>query len=357
MARIDITGLGKDFAGVAALRSLDLAIEDGQFITLLGPSGCGKTTTLRLLAGFMEPDRGRIEVDGAALSAPGACVAPERRGMGMVFQTYALWPHMTVFDNVAFGLSMQRVPAAETRRRVEEMLSSVGLEGMGARSPSALSGGQQQRVALARSLVTRPGILLLDEPLSNLDATLRERMRRELKDLQRHTGITFVYVTHDQGEALAMSDRIAVLRGGTLQQYGTPLDIYERPANRFVADFMGAANLLEGRVEQAESGQCVVALDGGGRFTAALRHAAGPGDAVALMLRPEDVAMLHAEPAAAGNSLRATVLDSTLLGAVLEYRLQAGPLVLRAQAPRGMCFTAGAAVWLCAPPDRCIALA
>ncbi len=357
MARIDITGLGKDFAGIAALQALDLVIEDGQFVTLLGPSGCGKTTTLRLLAGFMTPDRGRITVDGATLSTPQDCVVPERRGMAMVFQTYALWPHMSVFDNVAFGLSMQRVAAAETRRRVEEMLAIVGLEGAGPRSPSALSGGQQQRVALARSLVIRPGILLLDEPLSNLDAKLRERMRRELKDLQQRTGITFVYVTHDQGEALAMSDRIAVMQGGTLQQYGPPLDIYERPANRFVADFMGAANLLEARVEQVQGDQCQVLLADGARFTAGLHHAAQPGDRVTLMLRPEDLAILPAAPAAAGNSLCATVLDSTLLGSVLEYRLQAGPVVLRAQAPRGTSFAAGATVWLAAAPNRCIALA
>jgi len=265
MARIEIVGLGKCFGPHVALDALHLDIADHQFITLLGPSGCGKTTTLRLLAGFMEPDSGQIAVDGAVLSSPAGSVPPERRGMGMVFQNYALWPHMSVFDNVAFGLTMQRVPAAEARRRVTDMLGIVGLEGVAGRSPSALSGGQQQRVALARSLVTEPSILLLDEPLSNLDAKLRERMRNELKDLQRRTGITFVYVTHDQSEALALSDRIAVMAGGRLQQYGPPLEIYERPANRFVADFMGAANLLDGTVEQAELGQGGAGQGGAGQ--------------------------------------------------------------------------------------------
>ena len=383
MARIEIVGLGKCFGPHVALDALHLDIADHQFITLLGPSGCGKTTTLRLLAGFMEPDSGQIAVDGAVLSSPAGSVPPERRGMGMVFQNYALWPHMSVFDNVAFGLTMQRVPAAEARRRVTDMLGIVGLEGVAGRSPSALSGGQQQRVALARSLVTEPSILLLDEPLSNLDAKLRERMRNELKDLQRRTGITFVYVTHDQSEALALSDRIAVMAGGRLQQYGPPLEIYERPANRFVADFMGAANLLDGTVEQAELGQGgagqggagqgvvgqgVVALPGGARFAATLPAGAAAGDAVALMLRPEDMAICRQPPAAPANTpantpanaLAATVQDSVLLGGLMEYRVRAGTgagaVSLRVQVPRGAGFAPGEAVWLSVPPERCIAL-
>ncbi|HEU5319742.1 MAG TPA: ABC transporter ATP-binding protein, partial [Methylomirabilota bacterium] len=214
MAGIQIEGVTKRFGTVAAVRDLSLEVRDREFVTLLGPSGCGKTTLLRLVAGFMAPDAGAIRVGGQTLSTPGAVVPPERRGMGMVFQNYAVWPHKTVYQNVAFGLEVRRVGRAEIRGRVARVLELVNLGGLERRYPSQLSGGQQQRVALARSLVVEPGILLLDEPLSNLDAKLRERMRWELKDLQRRTGITFVYVTHDQSEAMALSDRIAVMHQG-----------------------------------------------------------------------------------------------------------------------------------------------
>ena len=225
MAGITIRGLSKSFganAEVAAVNDIDLEIKDNSFVTLLGPSGCGKTTTLRLIAGYIIPDRGTIEVDGRQLSSAGAVVPPESRGMGMVFQNYAVWPHKTVFENVVFGLKLRKVPAAEAKKKVEDTLAMVNLGGLGNRYPNELSGGQQQRVALARSLVVEPSILLLDEPLSNLDAKLREHMRSELKELQRRTGITFVYVTHDQAEALALSDQIAVMDNGRLQQFGTP---------------------------------------------------------------------------------------------------------------------------------------
>ena len=252
MAGITLRGLSKRFgageADVAAVDDLDLEIKDNSFVTLLGPSGCGKTTTLRLIAGYITPDRGTIEVDGRPLSSPAAVVPPEARGMGMVFQNYAVWPHKNVFQNVVFGLKLRKIPAAEARRKVEETLALVNLTGLESRYPNELSGGQQQRVALARSLVVEPSILLLDEPLSNLDAKLRERMRTELKELQRRTGITFVYVTHDQAEALALSDHVAVMSGGRLQQYGTPFEVYAHPANRMVADFMGLVNLVPGKV-------------------------------------------------------------------------------------------------------------
>ena len=221
MAAIVIRGLSKSYAGAAgpaAVSDLSLDIADGQFVTLLGPSGCGKTTTLRLIAGFIAPDAGTIHADDRLVSSPERVVPPEERGMGMVFQNYAVWPHKTVFENIAFGLKLRKVPAREARMRVENALALVNLTGLQDRLPSELSGGQQQRVALARSLVVEPQILLLDEPLSNLDAKLRERMRVELKQLQRRTGITFVYVTHDQAEALALSDRIAVIHGGRLVQ-------------------------------------------------------------------------------------------------------------------------------------------
>ena len=255
MAGISIRGLSKSYggdAGLAAVSDLSLDIADGQFVTLLGPSGCGKTTTLRLIAGFIAPDAGTIHADGRLVSSREQVVPPEERGMGMVFQNYAVWPHKTVFENVVFGLKVRGVAASEARARVKATLALVNLTGFEDRLPSELSGGQQQRVALARSLVVEPKILLLDEPLSNLDAKLRERMRSELKQLQRRTGITFVYVTHDQAEALALSDRIAVIHGGRLQQFGTPQEVYARPASRVVADFMGLVNLVPATVETVE---------------------------------------------------------------------------------------------------------
>src|SRR3989442_14244812 len=266
MAGITIRGLSKRFgageADVAAVDDLELEIKDNSFVTLLGPSGCGKTTTLRLIAGYITPDQGTIEVDGRQLSSPGAVVPPEARGMGMVFQNYAVWPHKNVFQNVVFGLKLRKIPAAEARRQVEETLALVNLTGLESRYPNELSGGQQQRVALARSLVVEPSILLLDEPLSNLDAKLRERMRTELKELQRRTGITFVYVTPDQAEALALSDRIAVMQLGQVQQFGTPLEVYTRPANRMVADFMGLVNLVPGKVRDVRDGAGTIELAG-----------------------------------------------------------------------------------------------
>jgi len=222
MAGIQIERVTKRFGAVAAVRDLSLEIRDREFVTLLGPSGCGKTTLLRLIAGFMAPDEGVIRVGPSTLSTPTGVVPPERRGMGMVFQNYAVWPHKTVAQNVAFGLEVRKVGRAEREARVARVLELVNLAGLDHRYPGQLSGGQQQRVALARSLVVEPGILLLDEPLSNLDAKLRERMRWELKELQRRTGITFVYVTHDQSEAMALSDRIAAMHAGEIMQLGAP---------------------------------------------------------------------------------------------------------------------------------------
>ncbi|MBN9262937.1 MAG: ABC transporter ATP-binding protein, partial [Hyphomicrobium sp.] len=248
MAFIDIAGIDKRFGSFKALSGIELAIEEREFVTFLGPSGCGKTTMLRTLAGFLTPDSGTIHVGGRLLSSPQAVVPPEHRRMGMVFQNYAVWPHMSVFENVAFGLRLLKVEGAEIGERVSRILDAVGLSGLEKRHPGQLSGGQQQRVALARSLVVEPSILLLDEPLSNLDAKLRERMRTELKTLQRRTGITFIYVTHDQAEAMALSDRIVVFNQGTVQQVGAPRDVYERPANIFVADFMGLVNKVPGKL-------------------------------------------------------------------------------------------------------------
>jgi iron(III) transport system ATP-binding protein len=319
MAGIEITRVTKRFGATTAVRDLSLAIADREFVTLLGPSGCGKTTLLRLIAGFMAPDEGTISVAGATLSTPSRVVPPEQRGMGMVFQSYAVWPHKTVFQNVAFGLEVRRVPRPEIQERVSSVLDLVNLAGLERRYPNELSGGQQQRVALARSLVVEPSILLLDEPLSNLDAKLRERMRWELKELQRRTGITFVYVTHDQAEAMALSDRVAVMHQGVLMQVGTPRDVYTHPVSRVVADFMGLVNVLPARVIATAGDRRVVAI-GGGRLPGVLAPAAKEGSAIQLLVRPESIRVI---PAAADaivepGTVAGKVVDVTFLGNLVD---------------------------------------
>jgi iron(III) transport system ATP-binding protein len=358
MAQISIRGLAKRFDTQNAVHRLDLDIADREFVTLLGPSGCGKTTTLRLLAGLAAPDAGEISIDGRVVSSPRHVLPPERRQMGMVFQSYALWPHMSVFENVAFGLTLKRVPRSDVQSRVERALAMVGLEGLGKRMPNALSGGQQQRVALARSLVTEPSILLLDEPLSNLDAKLRERMRIELKELHRRTGITFVYVTHDQAEAMVLSDRIAVLNGGLLQQYAAPRTLYEHPANRFIADFMGAANLLAGVVEKPSlvAGSPGAVGLGSLRLEALLPADAIKDKAVTIMIRPEDIAIARDAPTCDRNSLPGIVVGSNFLGSLVDYFVETDGRVLHVQVQRGTTFERGERVYLSVQPERCIGI-
>jgi iron(III) transport system ATP-binding protein len=336
MASIAIKNLTKSFTGdatQAAVAGLDLDIKENSFVTLLGPSGCGKTTTLRMIAGYIVPDQGSIHVNGRLLSSPGSVVPPDQRGMGMVFQNYAVWPHKNVYENVVFGLKIRRTPSEQARKKVEHALALVNLGGLERRYPNELSGGQQQRVALARSLVVEPDILLLDEPLSNLDAKLRERMRTELKQLQRRTGITFVYVTHDQAEALALSDQIAVIHAGQLQQYGPPHEVYGRPANRLVADFMGLVNLVPGKV----TGGGTVEAAGGLRLQLTLPDTIRPGDNVEVAIRPENIRL-----SAAGNGPHATISERTFLGNISEYyaSLDSGP-TLRVQTHPGQNFATG----------------
>ena len=366
MAGISIRGLSKSYGGgadLAAVADLSLDIDNGQFVTLLGPSGCGKTTTLRLIAGFIAPDAGTIHADDRLLSSPGQVVPPEERGMGMVFQNYAVWPHRTVFENVVFGLKLRRVPAAEARERVKRTLALVNLTGLEDRLPGELSGGQQQRVALARSLVVEPEILLLDEPLSNLDAKLRERMRSELKELQRRTGITFVYVTHDQAEALALSDRIAVIHGGRLQQLGTPEEVYARPAGRVVADFMGLINLLPATLIDRDAGQARLQTAAGWTMLADVPGAAVPGQRVEIAVRPENIrlqAHTGADPGQPDPSRPdhtqqpATVRESTYLGNIMEYHVALGDgAVLRVQTHPSQQFAIGDKVAVSIDSSRC----
>src|SRR6266516_4909779 len=257
---VSLIGLRRTYGSVVAVDRIDVEIADGEFFSMIGPSGCGKTTTLRMIAGLVEPTEGRIEVHGRDVTL----LRPHKRPVNTVFQQYALFPHMTIFENVAFGLRERKVARGEITRRVGEMLELVDLTGRDRAKPAQLSGGQQQRVALARSLVLRPEVLLLDEPLGALDLKLRKQLQLQLKGIQNEVGITFLYVTHDQEEALTMSDRLAVMRHGTIEQIGAPEDVYERPTTEFVAAFLGASNLLDGEVVERGDEMAQVKVDGGG---------------------------------------------------------------------------------------------
>ncbi len=355
MAFIDIAGVDKRFGNFKALSGIELAIEEREFVTFLGPSGCGKTTMLRTLAGFLTPDKGTIHVAGKLLSSGQAVVPPEHRRMGMVFQNYAVWPHMSVFENVAFGLRLLKVNRAEVGERVARILDAVGLSGLENRHPGQLSGGQQQRVALARSLVVEPSILLLDEPLSNLDAKLRERMRTELKTLQRRTGITFIYVTHDQAEAMALSDRIVVFNQGTVQQVGSPRDVYERPANIFVADFMGLVNKVPATLVERQGTSARVRI-GEQTINACTSDGIDPRGAIVVAIRPEAIRLGEAAPVAGSNVLTGKLVESTFLGNIVDHQIDVGGSLMRVQGDRQQTFEPGADVHLIVPITECVAM-
>jgi iron(III) transport system ATP-binding protein len=351
MAFITIQGLAKSFGSFQALAGIDISIEEKEFVTFLGPSGCGKTTTLRLLAGFLTPDAGAITVGGEVVSAPGRVLPPELRRMGMVFQNYAIWPHMSVFENIAFGLRYAKIDRSERKPRVDQVLAAVGLEGLEDRHPAQLSGGQQQRVALARSLVVEPSILLLDEPLSNLDAKLRERMRSELKSLQRRTGITFIYVTHDQAEAMALSDRVVVFHQGSIQQIGPPRDIYERPANFFVADFMGQVNRIAATVLSREADRVFVSI---GKHRLAV--AARTGDTVTtgvVAIRPEAFIITDSPSMNGDNRFEGIVVEAIFLGNIIDYRVDIGGATIRVQGNRHAFHEIGSRIHLNVPIAEC----
>ncbi len=319
MALLEIQNVTRRFGSMTAVDGVSLSIEAGEFFTLLGPSGCGKTTLLRMIAGFDAPDGGRIVLDGKDLTG----VPPERRNVRTVFQSYALFPHMTVAANVAFPLKMANTPAAELDAKVRESLKNVQLDTLATRFPHELSGGQKQRVAIARALVTHPALMLLDEPLAALDAKLREQMQIELINLQKEVGITFVYVTHDQGEALALSHRIAVMNQGRIEQLDEPSRIYSYPKNRFVADFIGQCNILEATVRKRDGEVAELDLPGVGPARALIDAALASGARGALALRPEKVTINPSgQPKTDGdNHLSGTVTDFLYLGDVTIYRV------------------------------------
>jgi spermidine/putrescine transport system ATP-binding protein len=319
-AMIELRGLTKRYGDALAADSVTLDIGRGEFFSLLGPSGCGKTTTLRMIAGFEEPTSGSVTLDGEDVT----WVSPRRRKVNMVFQDYALFPHMTVAENVAFGPKLSKVSKGELREKVARILASVRLEGYENRRPAQLSGGQRQRVALARALVNEPAALLLDEPLGALDLKLRKEMQLELKAIQQRTGTTFVYVTHDQEEALTMSDRIAVMNGGKVEQVDTARAVYDRPATEFVADFIGTSNLLSLRVDRREAGTVAMEL-GGGMSIVAPDPGGAAHETVSITVRPEKVC-LGTEPGPGWSCLRGRVAQNVFLGSVtqLVIELQTG---------------------------------
>jgi ABC-type Fe3+/spermidine/putrescine transport system ATPase subunit len=355
MSQLSVRNLIVKYGNVVAVDEVSFEAAEGEFIALLGPSGCGKTTTLRCIAGLEEASGGEIRIGDEVVVAEGREVPPERRGVNMVFQSYAVWPHMTVFDNVAYGLRTKRLPRDEIAGRVGETLRLVGLEGFGRRYGTELSGGQQQRVALARAIVTTPRLLLFDEPLSNLDAGLRERMRFELVELQRRLGRTSIYVTHDQAEAMVMSDRIILMDRGRIVQAGSPRELYERPASRFAAAFVGNANLLEGELSFGRGllypkfrvGELELVT----RAAANGRLAGRSGSAAIACIRPESLRIVP-EGTAGENVFTARVEQVSYLGATLHCRLRAGSVVLRAELPSHTAIATDSDAQVCLDPER-----
>ncbi len=316
---VSLSRVQKSFGALAAVRDLDLAVREGEFLTLLGPSGCGKTTTLRLISGFETADGGDIRIAGTRVND----VPPYRRNVNTVFQSYALFPHLSVFDNVAYGLSVRGVDKAAIRRRVEAMLARVELSDKAKSMPRQLSGGQMQRIALARALINEPRVLLLDEPLSALDAKLRRSMQMELKQTQRELGISFVYVTHDQEEALALSDRIAVMDRGRLVQLGTPEDVFERPAGRFVAEFVGSNNFVEGRIERIDEGTAEVRDTAGILWLASAEPCFAAGHQVTLAVRPQRLRIAAAGETEPGETaIDGTFFDATYVGTAIRIAVE-----------------------------------
>ena len=348
MASVELRALTKRYGDLAVVDNVSLRIEHGLLVCLLGPSGCGKTTTLRLIAGFVEPSAGEIAVGERVVSSVARTLPPEQRNMSMIFQSYALWPHMTVTDNVAYGLTLRKMEKATVAQKVKTILSVTKLEGLADRYPGELSGGQQQRVALARALIVDPETLLLDEPLSNLDANLREEMRFEVRRLHDEYRYTTVYVTHDQSEAMTTADLIAVMNHGKIEQAGSPEEIYQRPRSEFVARFIGSSNIVKGNALDADH----VEVAG-----IALRCTGDPlkaGSPTALSIRQHEIALSAAQPPSADNVLPATVTRQVFLGNSRDYMVElADGAQLRVVTSAEQSVPQGDKVWVTLPPQRC----
>lgn len=353
---VRIEHLTKTFGNVTALDDLSLQVAESEMLVLVGPSGCGKTTCLRCLAGLERPTSGRILIGDRVVTAieEGIFVNPEKRQIGMVFQSYAVWPHMTVFENVAYPLRAMGVARQSIAPRVERVLQLVQLERFGQRYSSQLSGGQQQRVALARSLVAEPALLLFDEPLSNLDANLRIQMRLEIRELQKRLGFTGVYVTHDQAEALAIADRVAIMHGGLLRQIGTPREVYEQPANTFVAGFMGSTNLLKSTVSEQANGETFVEIHGGFALRLLDAPPASKGETVTISARPEILKLLPAGATNAGaTTWPAEIAFSTFIGDTVIYHARLGPHMVEIREAPHVKYEPGSSVLISVDPSRC----
>lgn len=359
MAFIEIRDLFKRFGKVVAVNRIRLEVKQGEMLTLLGPSGCGKTTTLRCIAGLETPEEGDIVIDGKSMISEGF-VPPAKRGIGMVFQNYAVWPHMKVYKNIVYGLKLQKLSKKNIREKALQVLGLVGLDGLEDRYPGQLSGGQQQRVALARALVRNPKVLLLDEPLSNLDAKLREKMRFEIKSLVRRMGITSVYVTHDQAEAMVISDRIAVMDSGDVVQVGNPQEIYKNPANKFVADFIGTMNFIEGEVVQVLQDRDAVYVCT--EFSRNLlcrkpgNETKRPGEKVFASIRPEDVEVFTKPPQGRDNLFKGTIVHKAYLGNFLYFFVSVNGTMIRVQVPHHLPQEEGQELYLFLNPQKCTVL-
>lgn len=351
MASVDLRGLTKRFGSLAVVDNVSLTIDHGQLVCLLGPSGCGKTTTLRLLAGFLEPTGGEIHVGDRLVSSTARTLPPEQRKMSMIFQSYALWPHMTVAENIVYGLRLRKMDRATIAKKLGVILKATKLEVLAQRYPGELSGGQQQRVALARALIVEPETLLLDEPLSNLDANLREEMRFEIRRLHDEYRYTTVYVTHDQSEAMTTADLIAVMNAGKIDQLGSPEDIYDRPQSEFVARFIGASNVIKGEARDENH----VAFAGATLRVVGAKLKAGQSAAVAI--RQHDIQLSTQAPPSTDNTVKATVTRQVFLGASRDYMVEtADGTTLRIVTSTENAVARGTEVWLTLAPERCRAL-
>ncbi len=350
MSKLVLKNVAKRYGAFEAVADFSLELAPGEFVSLLGPSGCGKTTTLRMIAGFMPPSGGSIEMDGKQISSASGVVPPEHRRMSMIFQSYAIWPNMTVGENVGFGLQIRKLSRAEIDRRVDKILDVVQMRNLKGRYPAELSGGQQQRVALARAIVVEPEVLLLDEPLSNLDANLREEMRFEIRRLHDEFKITTVYVTHDQSEAMVTSDRIVVMNKGKIEQIDAPHVLYGRPKSRFVAGFIGRTNFVEGTLQGNE-----VRFDGFGAPAVALEGATGSGKLL-YSLRPQAIGLSTQKPGGPGLAIEAEIVDRSYLGEYWDYQVrpQGGTKPLRVSTAPTAVFEVGSRVWLEIAPSAMV---